>query len=117
MRLLGSLVVVLVLLLPPPARAQSVQVTDLAGTWAATSKNGAFKGGGNYTDTLVIRPDSTFRWPGEQFRRLPRLAGDSIVFMGGAQGFKITLTDQQLTLSGVSGDFVGKRVDAPKPTP
>jgi len=115
MKLFGFLVAGLVLLLPAPARAQSVHLADLVGTWA-----GKWEGPGARNDTLFIRADSTYRWAQirMKFTHWHRLSGDTLSFQGDP-GYHIILKEQ-LTLTNVRlksdiGTF--KRLDAAEPKP
>lgn len=78
MRFSGSLVV-LTLLLPEVAGAQSVKAADFTGTWVMGGPGGGY-------DTLVIRPDSTYRWGAtavrsdSQYTRWNYIKGDTISF-------------------------------------
>jgi hypothetical protein len=115
-KLSGLLAVVFALLLPTSASAQSIMLKDLTGAWSKEEKPGNFR-------LLFVRPDSTFitsRWragPANPYLPINYLRGDTIslsksdspaVCRGeragycGEPGYKITLKDQQLTLTSLS---------------
>lgn len=134
MQLLGLLPLVLMVLLPTSAHAQSVTLRDLTGAW--------MRGEAPNQEILFIRADSTFTIEGGEFfsppgsyviyQHINHLRGDTIslsksespaVCRGerigycGEPGYKITLKDRQLTLSHLgntgpwySGTYI--RVDA-----
>lgn len=110
MKLPSVLAVVLVLLLPTSARAQSITLKDITGAWSR---------GNARNDTLFIRADSTFIMSGKKppyqlYQHVNYLRGDTTSLsksdspavcrgerMGycGEPGYKITLKEQQLTLT------------------
>jgi hypothetical protein len=119
MRLLGSLALGFVLL-PAQARAQSVKLADIVGSW--TRSDATIK------QTLVFKADSTTNWATPSavatFHRIARLSNDTIRFVPQGRNFKITLKDQELIVStdqaannGLKkGEFRFKRVQAPAAT-
>jgi hypothetical protein len=122
--MLGALGVALILLLPTLARAQSMKAVDLVGTWTGrfmqdTTDSKAMK----IKDIITFRPDSTYSWTSrkddeEAFTRWTALTGDSL-WLGqkGDGGYKVTLTDQQLTLSKSALVWIFKRTDVTTPKP
>jgi len=121
MKLLSSLVIGLVLLLPAPARAQSIKLTDLVGTWVGGRADSTGTTAKVTNDTLVFRADSTYRMLGiKQYERWHHLTGDTLS-LGGGPGYKLTLKDQQLSWTGLGtnkGDnYIYKHVDTPPSNP
>ena len=123
MRLFGLAVVALAPLLPTAAYAQSVKLADLTGTWVGGLVNSPWQASvgqePSQNDTLIFRPDSTFRWVeggAGNFVPWDRWRGDTLSFFG-AEGFKPKLMGQQLSLTpwGHFGTYVFKRADKPKP--
>ena len=135
MKLISALTLVLVLLLPAPARAQSITAAALVGTWVPAGGDAE-----SIWDTLVVRPDSTYYvvLTAEWVRRAKPagtptkaskpsywyLRGNSLMMSPVRQQelptFKVTLKDQQLSMTKLYGDqktLLFKRVDTPKPKP
>ena len=135
MKLISALTLVLVLLLPAPARAQSITAAALVGTWVPAGGDAE-----SIWDTLGVRPDSTYYvvLTAEWVRRAKPagtptkaskpsywyLRGDSLMMSPVRQQelptFKVTLKDQQLSMTKLYGDqktLLFKRVDTPKPKP
>jgi hypothetical protein len=113
----------LVLLFPVSARAQSVTVADLVGTWkgAVVQGNGAdstVKAPSKEDETVTFLPDTTSNFvDGKKFGRY-RLKGDSIWISDGASAAKITLKSQELRIWQYSDQYHSfRRVDAPTPKP
>lgn len=124
-------------------------MNGVAAAYDAANRGGGSRQDVTEYDTLVIRADSTFRFVGRNlkndFKRWNYLRGDTISFIKsdppykgdqgisappceggpgycGEPGYKITLKDQQLTLTalGKTGTWENgtyRRVDTPKPTP
>jgi hypothetical protein len=144
MRFLGPFAVVLMLLLPVSARAQSVKMADLVGNWDEWSLSGPSDTvpRGKYTPTrpadgwVTIKGDSTStRWADSNFatdtdekHRVPSIrvgwsvSGDTLDFEGGK--YRILQHDGQVfVLSGggamadTTARYIFKRAGAPKPTP
>src|SRR5258708_2160970 len=106
----------LTLTLSAPARAQAVTLKDLTGTWIGSFHNRDINGKDQVlyisNQLLIIRPDSTGLWTPmgnrklleagkmeSEFKRI-RLIGDTVFSLGlDSVGYKVTLKDQQLTLS------------------
>lgn len=119
MRLLSLLALGFVLL-PAQARAQSVKLADIVGSWTRSDTT--------IKQTLVFKADSTTNWahPGAvaTFHGIARLSNDTIRFLPQGRNFKITLKDQELIIStdqsannGLKkGEFKFKRVQPPAAT-
>ena len=139
MKLLTALAFVLLVLLPAQARAQSITATALTGTWAFAKDHQTARTSPP-GDTLVVRPDSTYYvvLTAEWVRRAKPagtptkaskpsywyLRGNSLMMSPVRQQelptFKVTLKDQQLSMTKLYGDqktLLFKRVDTPKPKP
>ena len=97
---------------------QPITAAALVGTWVGNWKDSVGAIATN-RDTLVFRPDSTFRLSTRKFRRWDRLAGDTLWLPGG-KGYKLVLKDQQLSLTPLGqgkGLYVFRPVNAPTPKP
>ena len=121
MKWLGLGIVILTPLFPVPARAHSVKAADLVGTWVGNWSGSDAVGD---IDTLIFRPDSTYKQGGNGtagFLRWHHLRGDTLSF-GGGPGFRLVLEDQQLSFthegdSTNSAVFKFRRVNVPTPKP